>query len=84
MAIDPEGTRVVMGELARDAIFTSWRVLASFYNLKREMVGEAYFQQVNRLEDTFRRLVGPVPLMIHRKATPKISRILPGSQAQAH
>jgi hypothetical protein len=32
-------------------------VLTSFYNLKREMIGEAYFQQVNSLEDKFSTLV---------------------------
>jgi hypothetical protein len=56
MAIDPEGTKAVMGELAR-ASFYVVRVLTNFYNLKRDMVGEAYFQQVNSLEDKFSRLV---------------------------
>jgi hypothetical protein len=56
MAIDPEGTKAVMGELARASLYVV-RVLTNFYNLKRDMVGEAYFQQVNSLEDKFSRLV---------------------------
>jgi hypothetical protein len=56
MAIDPEGNRLVMGQLASASLYVV-RVLTSFYNLKREMVGEAYFQQANSLEDKFSRLV---------------------------
>jgi hypothetical protein len=56
MAIDSEGNRLVMGELARVSLYIV-RVLTSCYDLKREIVGEAYFQQVNRLEDKFGRLV---------------------------
>lgn len=55
MAIDPEGNLLVMGELARASLYVV-RVLTSFSNLKREMVGEAYFQQVNSLEDKFSTL----------------------------
>jgi hypothetical protein len=55
MAIDPEGNRLVMGELARASLYVV-RVLTSFYNLKREMVGEAYFQQAESLEDKFSSL----------------------------
>jgi hypothetical protein len=56
MAIDPEGNRLVMGELVRASLYVV-HVLTSFYNLKREMIGEAYFQQVNSLEDKFSTLV---------------------------
>jgi hypothetical protein len=56
MAIDPEGSRLVMGTLARASLYVI-RVLTDFYNLKREIVGEAYFQQVSNLEEQFRSLV---------------------------
>jgi hypothetical protein len=56
MAIDPEGSRAVMGELARASLYVV-RVLTSFYHLKRELVGETYFQQVRALEDKFNSLL---------------------------
>jgi hypothetical protein len=55
MAIDSEGNRAVMGEIARASLYVV-RVLTSFYNLKRELVGEAYFQQANSMEDKFNSL----------------------------
>jgi hypothetical protein len=56
MAIDPEGNRLVMRELTRASLYVV-RVLTSFYNLKREIVGEAYFQQAASLEHKFSSLV---------------------------
>lgn len=44
-----------MRELMNASLYVV-RVLTSFYNYKREMVGEAYFQQVQSLEDTYKRL----------------------------
>jgi hypothetical protein len=55
VAIDPDRTRLVMRELMNASLYVV-RVLTSFYNYKREMVGEAYFQQVQSLEDTYKRL----------------------------
>jgi hypothetical protein len=56
MAIDPERNRFVIGELARGSLYVVY-ALTDFYNLKREMVGEAYFQQVNSLENKFSTLI---------------------------
>jgi len=56
MAIDSEGNNLVMRELTKATLYVV-RVLTSFYNLKQDIVGEAYFQQVKSLEDEFSRLV---------------------------
>jgi hypothetical protein len=54
VAIDPDRTRRVMRELMNASLYIV-RVLTSFYNLKREMVGEIYFQQVQSLEEQYNR-----------------------------
>jgi hypothetical protein len=56
MAIDHDRTRHVMRELMNASLYVV-RVLTSFYNLKREMVGEAYFQQVQSLEEQYNSIV---------------------------
>ena len=55
VAIDPGRTRSVMRELMNASLYIV-RVLTSFYNLKREMVGEAYFHQVQSLEEQYNTL----------------------------
>lgn len=54
VAIDPDRTRRVMRELMNASLYIV-RVLTSLYNLKREMVGEIYFQQVQSLEEQYNR-----------------------------
>jgi putative zinc finger/helix-turn-helix YgiT family protein len=56
MAIDSEETSRVMRELMKASLYVV-RVLTSFYNLKRDIVGEAYFQQAKSLEDKFSSLI---------------------------
>jgi hypothetical protein len=52
LVIAPDMTRRVMRELMSASLYVV-RVLTDFYNLKREMVGEAYFQQAQSLEDKY-------------------------------
>jgi hypothetical protein len=49
LAIDHERTRRVLRLLMTASLYVV-RALTDFYNLKREMVGEAYFQQAQSLE----------------------------------
>jgi hypothetical protein len=51
-AIDHEGTRDVLRLLMTASLYVV-RALTDFYNLKREMVDEAYFQQAQSLEDKY-------------------------------
>ncbi|MFZ3066338.1 MAG: hypothetical protein WA277_13775 [Nitrospirota bacterium] len=52
MAIDPDGTKIVLGELMR-AILYLVRILSDFYNSKREVVGEEYFKKKDALEQKY-------------------------------
>jgi hypothetical protein len=52
MAIDPDRTRLVMRKLMAVSLYVV-RVLTNFYRYKQEMVGEAYFQQVQSLEEQY-------------------------------
>ena len=54
-AIDHEGTRDVLRLLMTASLYVV-RALTDFYNLKREMVGEAYFQQAQSLEDKYNHI----------------------------
>ncbi len=55
MSIDPDSTKLVLGELARATLYVV-RVLSDFYNTKREVVGEDYFGRVSELEQRYRLL----------------------------
>lgn len=52
VAIDLDTTRLVMRKLMNASLYVV-RVLTNFYRYKREMVGEAYFQQFQSLEEQY-------------------------------
>ena len=56
MAIDLDGTKLVLGKLAPAALYLV-RVLSDFYNTKREVVGEEYFGKVKDLEQKYNLLL---------------------------
>lgn len=56
MAIDPDGTKLVLGELVRATLYVV-RVLSDFCKTKREVVGEEYFGKVSDLEQKYSLLL---------------------------